>query len=108
MDAQQELKQAAAESAVALVEDGMILGLGTGSTAILAVDILGKRVKSGLRVTGIPTSERTAEQARSLEQPSRSRTAIMAPKRISLLFRGADPDIIPHLFESIERNDFVL
>ena len=46
MDAQQQLKQAAAESAVALVEDGMILGLGTGSTAKLAVDALGKRVAS--------------------------------------------------------------
>ncbi len=65
MDPQQQLKQAAAESAVALVEDGMILGLGTGSTAKLAVEALGERVKSGLRVTGIPTSERTAEQARS-------------------------------------------
>ena len=47
MDAQQQLKQAAAESAVALVEDGMILGLGTGSTAKLAVDTLGKRVPAG-------------------------------------------------------------
>ena len=57
MDAQQQLKQAAAESAVALVEDGMILGLGTGSTAKLAVDALGRRVQSGLRVVGVPTSE---------------------------------------------------
>src|ERR1700678_3665919 len=59
MDAQQQFKQAAAESAVTLVEDGMILGLGTGSTAKLAVDALGKRVAGGLRVTGIPTSEGT-------------------------------------------------
>ncbi len=44
----------------------MILGLGTGSTAKLAVDALGKRVAAGLRVIGIPTSEGTAEQARSL------------------------------------------
>jgi ribose 5-phosphate isomerase A len=66
LDQQQQLKQAAAESAVALVEDGMILGLGTGSTAKLAVDALGKRVASGLRVIGIPTSEGTANQARSL------------------------------------------
>jgi ribose 5-phosphate isomerase A len=66
MDAQQQLKQTAAESAVALVEDRMILGLGTGSTAELAVEALGKRVARGLRVTGIPTSEFTAGQARSL------------------------------------------
>ena len=66
MEAQQQLKQDAAERAVALVEDGMILGLGTGSTAKLAVDALGKRVAGGLRIIGIPTSEATAEQARSL------------------------------------------
>jgi ribose 5-phosphate isomerase A len=66
MDAQQQLKQAAAEAAVALVEEGMIVGLGTGSTAKLAVDALGQRVKSGLRVVGVPTSEYTAQQARSL------------------------------------------
>ena len=54
MDAQQQWKQSAAESAVALVENGMILGLGTGSTAKLAVDALGKRVAGGLRITGIP------------------------------------------------------
>ena len=69
MDAQQQFKQAAAESAVALVEDGMILGLGTGSTAKLAVETLGKRVQSGLRVVGVPTSEFTAHQARSLGIP---------------------------------------
>jgi ribose 5-phosphate isomerase A len=66
MDAQEQLKQAAAESAVALVQDGMILGLGTGSTAKLAVAALAKRVAGGLRVTGIPTSEFTGAQARSL------------------------------------------
>ncbi len=66
MDAQQQFKQAAAESAVTLVEDGMILGLGTGSTAKLAVDALAKRVAGGLRVIGIPTSEFTGAQARSL------------------------------------------
>lgn len=69
MDPQQQLKQAAADSAVALIEDGMILGLGTGSTSKLAVDALGKRVAGGLRVTGIPTSEATAQQARSLGIP---------------------------------------
>jgi ribose 5-phosphate isomerase A len=69
MDAQQQFKQAAAESAVALVEDGMILGLGTGSTAKLAVEALGKRVQSGLRVVGVPTSEFTGRQAQSLGIP---------------------------------------
>jgi ribose 5-phosphate isomerase A len=69
MDAQQQFKQAAAESAVALVEDGMILGLGTGSTAKLAVETLGKRVQSGLQVIGVPTSEFTGRQAQSLGIP---------------------------------------
>ena len=64
MDALQQFKQAAAEAAVGLVESGMIVGLGTGSTAKLAVEALGKRVKDGLRMVGIPTSEYTAKQAR--------------------------------------------
>lgn len=66
MDPMQQFKQAAAEAAVALVENGMVVGLGTGSTATLAVDVLGKRVKEGLRIIGIPTSEHTAAQARGL------------------------------------------
>lgn len=64
-----QLKKAAAESAVALVTDGMIVGLGTGSTATLAVSELGRRVSQGLRIVGIPTSERTAAQARALGIP---------------------------------------
>ena len=66
MDPMQQFKQAAAEAAAALVENGMVVGLGTGSTATLAVDVLGKRVKEGLRIIGIPTSEHTAAQARGL------------------------------------------
>jgi ribose 5-phosphate isomerase A len=66
MEAIQQFKQAAAEAAVALVENGMVIGLGTGSTATLAVDALGKRVKEGLRIIGVPTSEHTAAQARGL------------------------------------------
>ena len=49
-------KRAAAARALDYVEDGMKLGLGTGSTAALAVSALGKRVQQGLRVVGIPTS----------------------------------------------------
>src|SRR5579863_5279329 len=86
MDAEQ-LKQTAAESAVALVEDGMILGLGTGSTAKLAVAAIGKRVQQGLRVTGIPTSEFTGAQARSLGIPVSS---IDQHPQIDLTIDGAD------------------
>ena len=51
-------------AAVALVEDGMTLGLGTGSTAAWFVTLLGERVQAGLRICGVPTSEATAELAR--------------------------------------------
>jgi ribose 5-phosphate isomerase A len=64
MDPLQQFKQAAAEAAVGLVEGGMIVGLGTGSTAKLAVEALGKRVREGLQIVGIATSEYTARQAR--------------------------------------------
>jgi len=63
------LKRAAAQSAVAQVTDGMILGLGSGTTSAIAVEILGQRVRGGLRVVGIPTSETIAAQARSLGIP---------------------------------------
>jgi len=64
-----EQKQAAAAKAVEYIEEGMVLGLGTGSCAAKMVDLLGKRVAAGLRVTGVPTSEATAAQARSLNIP---------------------------------------
>lgn len=64
-----ELKMAAAQSAVALVTDRMIVGLGSGTTAAFAVTELGRRVKQGLHIVGVPTSERTAEQARTLGIP---------------------------------------
>ena len=57
------LKRAAAEAAVKLVTDGMIVGLGTGSTAAFAVEALAVRHREGLRFLGIPTSERTGAQA---------------------------------------------
>jgi ribose 5-phosphate isomerase A len=57
-------KREAAMAAVAMVEDGMVVGLGTGSTAAFAIDALIARVRDGLRIVGIPTSERSARQAR--------------------------------------------
>ena len=50
-------------AAVAMVEDGMVVGLGTGSTAAFAIEGLISRVRDGLRIVGIPTSERSAKQA---------------------------------------------
>ena len=57
-------KREAAMAAVAMVEDGMVVGLGTGSTAAFAIDGLIDRVRGGLRIVGIPTSERSAKQAK--------------------------------------------
>jgi ribose 5-phosphate isomerase A len=57
-------KREAAMAAIAMVEDGMVVGLGTGSTAKFAIEGLIERVRRGLRIIGIPTSERSAQQAR--------------------------------------------
>ena len=60
-------KQLVGERAAELVEDGMLVGLGTGSTAACFIEALGRRVEDGgLRVTGVATSVASAEQARGL------------------------------------------
>jgi ribose 5-phosphate isomerase A len=64
-----ELKRAAGRRAAELVREGMVVGLGTGSTVKHFVDRLGERVADGLAIRGVPTSERTAAQARSLSIP---------------------------------------
>lgn len=60
------LKRAAAKAAASQLESGMIVGLGSGTTSILAVAEIGKRVRDGLRIIAIPTSEKTASQAKDL------------------------------------------
>ena len=82
-----ELKRAAAYRALDFVKDGMVIGLGTGSTAYHVVEGLGRRVAAGLSVVGIPTSERTAAQARSLNIPLAS---FAEHARIDLTIDGAD------------------
>src|SRR5882724_8079404 len=57
------LKRQAAALALEQVRDGMKLGLGTGSTAKHFVELLGERVKAGLDVIGVPTSEATRADA---------------------------------------------
>ena len=61
-----EDKRLAAEAAVAEVRDGMIVGLGTGSTAYWAIEAIGARVAAGERITAVATSEASAAQARGL------------------------------------------
>jgi ribose 5-phosphate isomerase A len=96
IDPLRKFKQAAAEAAVGLVESGMIVGLGTGSTAKLAVEALGKRVKDGLRIVGIPTSEYTAKQARG------------AGIRISSLAEHAEIDLTIDGADEIQRGSLNL
>ncbi|MEM6972239.1 MAG: ribose-5-phosphate isomerase RpiA [Pseudomonadota bacterium] len=81
-------KRAAAAAAVALVEDGMTLGLGTGSTAAIFVDLLAERIAAdGIGVLGVPTSVVTAGQAGSLGIPL---TTLDAVDRLDLTVDGAD------------------
>lgn len=82
-----QLKMKAAESAVTQVKDGMIVGLGTGSTAWFAVEAIGRRVAEGLRIIAIPTSEQTAEHAHRLGVPLSS---LAEHRRIDLTIDGAD------------------
>jgi len=58
-----DAKQMAGIHAVKYIEDGMVVGLGTGSTAYYAIQEIGKRVKQGLNVKGVPTSIETARIA---------------------------------------------
>jgi ribose 5-phosphate isomerase A len=80
-------KRAAAEAAAGLVEDGMVVGLGTGSTAAFAVEALARRCREGLRFVGIPTSERTAVEASAAGIPL---TAFAEHPWIDLTIDGAD------------------
>jgi ribose 5-phosphate isomerase A len=63
------MKQLAAEAAAELVQDGMVVGLGTGSTAFWAIERIGARVKEGLRIRAVPTSVQSEKQARELGIP---------------------------------------
>ncbi|HXC13104.1 MAG TPA: ribose-5-phosphate isomerase RpiA [Stellaceae bacterium] len=81
------LKRAAALRAIEEVEDGMVLGLGTGSTAAFVVEGLAARVKAGLHIVGIPSSERTAAQARRLGIPI---ATFAEYQQLDLTIDGAD------------------
>ncbi|MDP6342264.1 MAG: ribose-5-phosphate isomerase RpiA [Alphaproteobacteria bacterium] len=80
-------KRNAATAAVALVEDGMRLGIGTGSTAEQFIRLLAERTGAGLSVIGVPTSERTADLCRDLGIPL---TDLEATPSLDLAVDGAD------------------
>src|SRR5215472_1917125 len=83
----EELKRQAAARALEEVRDGMRLGLGTGSTAKHFVDLLGEKVRAGLKVVGVPTSEATRAQA---EQSGIALTTLDDIDRLDLTVDGAD------------------
>jgi len=86
-------KRAAAARAVEFVRSGMRLGLGTGSTARPFVELLGERVRGGLRVVGVPTSEATRRDAERWGIPLTTLDEIPA---LDLTVDGAD-EIAPDL-----------
>jgi ribose 5-phosphate isomerase A len=81
-------KQAAAEAGVRLVDDGMHLGLGSGSTTAYALEFLGRRIRQeGLDVRGVPTSFATERRARSHGIPL---TSLDDDPTLDLALDGAD------------------
>jgi len=92
---QDELKKKAAIQAVDLIESGMVLGLGTGSTAKFAVERIAERIQAGdlQNIIGIPSSDRTEKLARRLNIPL---TDLETHPEIDLTIDGADevdPDL---------------
>jgi ribose 5-phosphate isomerase A len=89
-----EQKQIAAAAAVEFVENRMIVGLGTGSTSEFAVRLLAEKVKSGLKIVGVPTSIATEKLARRLKIPLVSDFGVIT--KIDLTIDGAD-EVDPQL-----------
>src|SRR6185312_2530381 len=83
----ESMKREAARRAVEEVADGMVVGLGSGSTAELALEALAARLAQGLHISGIPTSERSAALARRLGIPL---VDFSEHRRLDLAIDGAD------------------
>jgi len=86
-------KEAAARASLRFVKDGQVVGLGTGSTAAYFIKLLGEQVKNGLRISGIPTSDRSRELALSLGIPL---TTLDECQEIAVTVDGAD-EVDPQL-----------
>jgi ribose 5-phosphate isomerase A len=89
----EEQKRAAAQQAAELVEDGMTVGLGSGTTSELMIRELGARYRDGLRFVGVPTSARSEHLARSLGIPL---TTLDERNRLDMVIDGAD-EVDPQL-----------
>jgi ribose 5-phosphate isomerase A len=87
-------KREAARAAVATIPNGAIVGLGSGSTATLMVDELAARMHAGLRVTGVPSSEQTRQQAAALGMPLADLDDVEA---LTVSIDGADEVTVPRL-----------
>jgi ribose 5-phosphate isomerase A len=86
-------KKLAAQASMQFVQDGQIVGLGSGTTAAYAIRLLGERVQSGLKIRAVPTSIRTRDLAKELRIPIA--TLDECPE-IDLAIDGAD-EIDPQL-----------
>ncbi|MEO8559032.1 MAG: ribose-5-phosphate isomerase RpiA [Rhodospirillales bacterium] len=98
LSARDAMKRAAAIRAAEEIEDGMVVGLGSGTTAAFAVEALAVRVAAGLRMVGIPTSKKTATLARRLGVPL---TTFAARRRIDIAIDGAD-QVARHTLDMIK------
>jgi ribose 5-phosphate isomerase A len=77
----------AAQEAIKFVKNGMIVGLGTGSTAKIAIDLLGEKLSKDFQIKGMPTSIATEEQAKKLGIPL---VKINEYETIDIAIDGAD------------------
>src|SRR5690625_2645950 len=80
-------KKLAAEKSLMYIKDGMIVGLGSGSTVNIMLKQLGKRVKEGLHIKGVPSSKKTERLAKELGIPLTDFSSI---DRIDIAIDGAD------------------
>lgn len=89
MNAVDELKKSAAEHAVSFLQSGMVIGLGTGSTAYYAIVRIAELIRQNMLtgITAIPSSEATAELARSMNIPL---TTFKERPRVNITIDGAD------------------
>ena len=85
--ANEQEKEAVARASMHFIKDGQVVGLGTGSTAAYFIQLLGERVKQGLRIRGIPSSDRSREQATNLGIPL---TTFDQCQQIDITVDGAD------------------
>ena len=86
-------KEAAARASLRFVKNGQVVGLGTGSTAAYFIELLGEQVRNGLKIRGIPSSDRSREQAAGLGIPL---TTLDECPEIDVTVDGAD-EVDPQL-----------